>query len=125
VEPSIVETTVHTWTAWIVSTDEYVRPPINPGVFTPIYPNIQLLTPIAASLAKLSTDVVKAKLFPDDVTLRTRWGTIQPRAARGGPTVLEDVVHHDAPAIVDLEAGNAARLLGPSSAVHMRAEMTR
>ena len=50
------------------------------------------LQPVAGALLKLRPDAAKAKLFADDVTLRTRWGVIRPRIDIAGPrTPLSEV----------------------------------
>jgi len=128
VVPSIVETTVHTWTAWVVATDEYVVPDIDESIYVPILipiiPAVAMLPPINGSLVKMRPELMKAKLFPDDVTLRTRWGDIKPRT---GDTVFathQDVVHRDAPRIVDLDGDFYVRFRQwPSRS--MRAELVR
>lgn len=77
VEPYIVETTVHEWTAWIVTTREYVEPKLEIIPFRPLIPDAIAVSPSVVSIIKTPPLVTK-KLFDDSVILRTPKGIIRP-----------------------------------------------
>ncbi|MDT4292018.1 neuraminidase-like domain-containing protein [Methylomonas sp. MO1] len=78
VEPYVVETTVHEWTDWIVTTSEYVEPKI----YIPLHiiiPNAVDIAPSTASIIKIPLNVSKF-LFDARTVIRTPKGTISPLA---------------------------------------------
>jgi peptidoglycan hydrolase-like protein with peptidoglycan-binding domain len=78
VEPYVVETTVHEWTDWIVTTREYVEPIL----FIPltiIIPDAVAVVPSAVSIVKTPL-LVSRELFDARAIIRTPKGTIGPEA---------------------------------------------
>lgn len=78
VEPYVVETTVHEWADWIVTTREYVEPIL----FIPltiIIPDAVAVVPSAVSVIK-TPFLVSKELFDAQAIIRTPKGTIGPEA---------------------------------------------
>jgi hypothetical protein len=74
VEPFVVETAVHEWTEWIVTTEEYVVPQIWEVPLIALNPDIVQLVPTENSVLK-RPGRFKEKLYDDDVVvIRTRKG---------------------------------------------------
>jgi peptidoglycan hydrolase-like protein with peptidoglycan-binding domain len=79
VEPFVIETAVHDWTAWIVTTKTYVVDiPFDRRIFTPLHPDAIELVPSDVGILKNVPDRFKTKVFGADVIIRTSKGTIQP-----------------------------------------------
>jgi peptidoglycan hydrolase-like protein with peptidoglycan-binding domain len=78
VEPYVVETTVHEWTDWIVTTREYVEP-IFFIPLTIIIPDAVAVVPSAVSVIKTPL-LVSKELFNARAIIRTPKGTIGPEA---------------------------------------------
>lgn len=73
VEPFVVETAVHEWTEWIVTTREYFEPDLVNIPLIPLNPNIIQVIPNAGSILKIPPRVTKT-LFDDRVVVRTPKG---------------------------------------------------
>lgn len=90
VEPYVVETTVHEWTGWIITTEEYVdlllREP------KPVMPAVITMKPATVSLLKVQPDSYAPSVYGDGVVVKTSKGVIQPRISLGSePTRMVDV----------------------------------
>jgi hypothetical protein len=59
VEPSVAETVVHEWTDWIVTTREYVDPPVFTGPLVALNPHIVAIAPSKSSIIQSGAPVAK------------------------------------------------------------------
>jgi hypothetical protein len=95
VEPYVVETTVHEWTEWIVTTREYVEP-VYTFPMAPLVPNAIAVVPSGSSILK-ERPIGRRKFFDDPVIVRTPKGIVGTVAVAG--TTLGGVT---SPTIVDV-----------------------
>jgi hypothetical protein len=79
VEPFVVETSVHDWSAWIVTTKTYVVDiPLDKRIFTPLHPDAIVLVPSDVGIIKNAADRFRIRAFEPGVVIRSSRGTIQP-----------------------------------------------
>jgi peptidoglycan hydrolase-like protein with peptidoglycan-binding domain len=102
VEPSVVETAVHEWTEWIVTTEQYVVPQIERIPIIPLNPDLISVVPNGVSIIKVP-GVFKKKLFDERVTVRTPKGVFGPKTDPRPQIVDEGLaVEKTAPLVADL-----------------------
>jgi peptidoglycan hydrolase-like protein with peptidoglycan-binding domain len=105
VEPYVVETAVHEWTEWIVTTREFVETRLGKTKLTPHIPNAIAVHPSKEGIIKRPSRI-KEKIFGEDVIIRTPKGVISPNfdtnrdVTRGGLVAIAR-----APKIVDVARG--------------------
>jgi hypothetical protein len=85
VEPYVVETTVHEWTEWIVTTREYFEPDIGRVPMIALNPKAMRMIPSEASIIKKPERLI-TNLFDDRVLVRTSKGVVD----SGGGTFLSN-----------------------------------
>lgn len=78
VEPSVVETTVHEWTEWIVTKRERVEY-VPPKRLVPLHSDVIELTPDLSSILR-NADRIRKYVNDRPVIVRTTRGVIDPRA---------------------------------------------
>jgi hypothetical protein len=77
VEPSVVETTVHDWTDWIVTKRELVEYE-PPKQLVPLHPGVIAVAPDITGILR-SADLAKKYLYDTPAIVRTSRGVIDPR----------------------------------------------
>ena len=90
VEPFVVETSVHEWTEWIVTEEEYEVPQILEQPLSTLNPDmVQLVANQSSILRKLGH--IDTKLYDDDIIVRTRKGMLvsQPRSISGAGVIRD------------------------------------
>ena len=78
VEPYVVETAVHEWTEWIVTTKEYVDIQLAKDMLVPLHPEAIAVEPNNVGIIKKNPNRFKKKVFDERTIVRTGKGVIQP-----------------------------------------------
>ena len=78
VEPYVVETAVHEWTEWVVTTKEYVDTRLEDRVLIPLYPYAIAVKPNDVGVFRADPKRFGKKVFDDRAIIRTKKGVIQP-----------------------------------------------
>jgi hypothetical protein len=78
VEPYVVETAVHEWTGWVVTTEEYVAPQLyDKEVLVKLIPDAIDIEPSTVSLVKSQIDRYTKTLYGKGAVVRTPKGVIE------------------------------------------------
>jgi hypothetical protein len=114
VEPYVVETTVHEWTEWIVTTREYVEPELGRIPLLPLFPDAVAVVPSGVSIIKKKPGASK-RLFDDRVIIRTPKGVLGP-AVDPGLSIVSDGIRPPLEGtpreVVDVRRGRQPALAG-------------
>jgi len=106
VEPYVVETAVHEWTEWIVTTREYVDVPLGKVTLTALNPKAVLIAPSEASLIKRAERFTNT-VFDERAIVRTAKGVLNPKlqVEPGALRVSPSLADKASTTVVDVRPG--------------------
>jgi hypothetical protein len=91
VEPSVAETVVHEWTDWIVTTREFVDPPIFAGPLVALNPHVMELAPSKSSLIQFGPPVAK-EIYQTPAVILSSKGDVRSGISTGPVQALAAIV---------------------------------